>query len=83
MLLMHGIHSLSRSFEFSAFFSWQAIIIGIKLKAVELLAVGILLLESESKASELFESMGILARSSLLLEVLRLILFIGLDTLTT
>lgn len=83
LLPTQGVYNLSRLSGFSALFSWQTTIIEIGSEAVDLLALGVLLLELESKASELSESMRTLAEMYLLLEVLRLILSVSLNTLTT
>lgn len=83
LLPTHGVHSLSRLLGLSALFSWQTAIVGIGSVAMELLAVGIPLLESESEASKLSKLINTLTRLYLLLEVSRLILSVSLDTLTT
>lgn len=79
----YGMHSLSKSSGFSALFSWQTEIIGKGSDTLGLLVFDVLLLESESEAWELSESMSNLAEFSLLLEVLRFISLISLDALAT
>lgn len=83
LLFTHSVHSLLRLLGLSALFSWQTAIIGIVSEGVELLAVGVLLLESKSKMSELSKLISTLAGTYLLLEMSRLIPSISLDALTT
>lgn len=64
-------------------FSWQMIIIGAGFETIKLLAISVSLSETESKALELFESTNTSVELYLLLEVLKLILSISLNSLMT
>lgn len=59
------------------------VIIGIGFETIKLLAISVLLLETKSKTLELFESTNTSAELYLLLEVLKLILSISLNSLMT
>ncbi len=77
------MHSLLRLLKLLALLSYQIVIIGIGAKSVRSLAFGVLLSELKSAILKLSELMSSLAELYLLLEILRLILFISLDALTT
>lgn len=83
MLLIYGVQSLSRLSGLLALFSWQVVIIGLVSEGVGSLSIGVLLSESESEMLESSESINNLSGLYLLLKVLRLILSISLDILTT
>lgn len=59
---MQSVHSLSRLSKLSVLFSWQIVINILVSDSIELLVIGILVLELESKMSKLSQLISIVIR---------------------